>query len=49
VEVKRSMAAWARIGSAKVGSHSPGPRLEVMIIEPARWRSKIISWASRLS
>src|SRR5581483_2412909 len=30
------MADWARIGSAKVASHSPGPRLEVTMIEPAR-------------
>ena len=29
--VKRSMALWARTGSAKVASHSSGPRLEVTI------------------
>jgi hypothetical protein len=26
-------------GSAKVASHSSGPRLEVTIMDPARWRS----------
>ena len=37
--MKRSMALWARTGSAKVGSHSSGPRLDVTIMDPARCRS----------
>ena len=34
--VKRSMALCARIGSAKVASHSSGPRFEVTTIDPVR-------------
>ena len=41
--VKRSIAAWARMGSEKVACHSSGPRLEVMMIDPWRWRSVKIS------
>ena len=31
--MKRSMALWARTGSAKVGNHSSGPRLDVTIMD----------------
>lgn len=35
--------AWARTGSAKVASHSSGPRFEVTTMEPERCRSVKIS------